>query len=151
MEFQTGHARWSGAICAAAAAGATGFLRAHEWKAYRSDPDAAPFADEEHLVYHPEWTSAIFREMAFVVGAMCLDTHDELVVAWRAVNAAGRPPQAMAKLSDMSLVSYERTRGTIRQAFNSKDKVDEVRIASELDAAFRRQYREAEELARAGK
>jgi len=127
------------------------FYTHEDWKAFRSDPDAAPFADEEHLVYHPEWTSAIFREIAFAVGAMCLDTHDELVAAWRSVIAAGRPPQAMAKLSEMSLVSYERTRGAIRQAFNSKDKVDEVRIASELDAAFRRQYREAEELARTGK
>jgi ABC-type Fe3+ transport system substrate-binding protein len=127
------------------------FYAHDEWKTYRSDPDAAPFSDEEHLVYHPEWTSGVFREMAFVVGAMCLDTHDELVSAWRAIIAAGRPPQAMAKLSDLSIVSYDQTRGKIRQAFNSKDKVDEVRIASEIGAAFRRQYREAEALARAGK
>ena len=127
------------------------FYAHEEWKALRSDPDAAPFADEEHLIYHPEWTSGVFREMAFVVGAMCLDTHDELVSAWRAIIAAGMPPQAMAKLSDMSAVDYDRTRGAIRQAFNSKDKVDEIRIASEVSAAFRRQYREAEALARAGK
>ena len=127
------------------------FYAHDEWKAYRSDPEAAPFAEEEHLVYHPEWTGVIFREMAFVIGAMCLDTHDELAAAWREIVAAGMPPQAMARLSDMSIISYDRTTGPIRQAFNSKDKVDEVRIASEIGAAFRRQYREAAELARAGK
>ncbi len=127
------------------------FYAHEEWKVFRSDPDAAPFAEEEHLVYHPEWTGVIYREMAFVIGAMCLDAHDELAAAWREIVAAGMPPRAMARLSDMSLISYERTTGQIRQAFNSKDKVDEVRIASEIGAAFRRQYREAAELARAGK
>ncbi|MEO6874766.1 MAG: extracellular solute-binding protein [Opitutaceae bacterium] len=127
------------------------FYKHDEWKKYRSDPDAAPFADEEHLTYHPEWTSGIFREMAFVIGAMCLDPHDELVAAWRTIIAAGRPPQAMAKLSDMSLIDYARTNGAIKKALNSKDKVDEIRLASELTRAFRKQYREAEELARAGK
>lgn len=127
------------------------FYTHEDWKAYRSDPDAAPFADEEHLVYHPEWTSGVFREMAFVIGAMCLDTHDELTEAWREIIAAGMPPQAMARLSDMSLISYERTQGAIRAAFNSKDKVNEIRIASEIGGAFRRQYREAAALARAGK
>jgi len=125
---------------------------AHEdWKIYRSDPEAAPFADEEHLVYHPEWTAGVFREMAFVIGAMCLETHDELVEAWRDIIAAVMPPQAMAKLTDISIISYERTNGVIRKAFNSKDKVDELRISNEISGAFRKQYREAAELARAGK
>jgi hypothetical protein len=89
--------------------------------------------------------------MAFVIGAMCLDTHDELVAAWREIIAAGMPPQAVARMSDMSIISYERTNGMIRQAFNSKDKVDELRIANQIGNAFRQQYREAAELARAGK
>ena len=127
------------------------FYAQQEWEKYRSDPDAAPYDDEDHLVSHPEWTGGIFREMAFVIGAMCLDTHDELVAAWKEIIAAGMPPQAVAKMSDMSIISYERTNGAIRQAFNSKDKVDELRIANEISGAFRKQYREAAELARAGK
>ncbi len=127
------------------------FYAHREWDAYRSDPDAAPYADEEHLISHPEWTGSIFREMAFVIGAMSLDTHDELVTAWREIIAAGMPPQAVARMGDMSVISYDRTTGVIRQAFNSKDKVDELRIANEIGAAFRQQYREAAELARAGK
>ena len=127
------------------------FYAHREWDIYRSDPDAAPYDDEEHLISHPEWTGGIFREMAFVIGVMCLDTHDELVAAWREIIKAGMPPQALARMSDMSIISYERTNGAIHRAFNSKDKVDEIRIANEIGSAFRRQYREAAELARAGK
>jgi ABC-type Fe3+ transport system substrate-binding protein len=127
------------------------FYAEQEWTQYRSDPDAAPYDEEGHLVSHPEWTGAIYREMAFVIGAMCLETHDELVEAWRAIIAAGMPPQAVARMGDMSIISYDRTNGKIRQAFNSKDKVDELRIANEISGAFRQQYREAAELARAGK
>jgi iron(III) transport system substrate-binding protein len=123
-----------------------------EWAADRSDPDAAPYDDKEHLISHSEWIGdGIFREMAFVIGAMSLDTHNELVAAWKEIIAAGMPPQAIAKMSDMSIINYERTNGVIHQAFNSKDKVDELRIANEISGAFRKQYREAAELARAGK
>lgn len=127
------------------------FYAQAEWEPWRSDPDAAPYADEEHLISHPEWTAAIFREMAFVIGVMSLDTHAELVEAWRAIIAAGMPPQAVARMGDMSAINYEQTNGAIHRAFNSKDKVDEVRIASQLGRVFRQQYREAAELARAGK
>jgi iron(III) transport system substrate-binding protein len=122
-----------------------------EWKVHRSDPEAEPFAEEEHLVYHREWTEGLFREMAFVIGTMCLDPHAELAAAWREIIAAGMPPQAMARLGDMSIISYERTQGAIHAALNSKDKVDEIRMAQEIGRVFRRQYREAAELARAGK
>ena len=127
------------------------FYAHEEWKAQRSDPDAEPFAEEGHLVYHREWTEGLFREMAFVIGTMCLDTHAELASAWREIIAAGQPPQAMARLSDMSIISYERTQGAIRAALNSKDKVDEIRMSQEIGRVFRQQYREAAELARAGK
>src|ERR1019366_5462 len=127
------------------------FYAHEEWKSLRSDPDAAPYADEDHLVSHPEWTGDIFREMAFVIGVMCLDTHSELVTAWREIIAAGMPPQAMARMSDMSVISYDRTRDEIRRALNSKDKVAEIRIANEIGAIFRQQYRDAAALARAGK
>ena len=89
--------------------------------------------------------------MAFVIGTMSLDTHAELATAWREIVAAGMPPQAMARLSDMSIISYERTQGAIRAALNSKDKVDEIRMSQEIGRVFRQQYREAAELARAGK
>jgi hypothetical protein len=127
------------------------FYVQRDWLELRSDPEAEPFHDSEQLVYRPDWTGGVFREMAFVIRVMCLDTHPELVRAWRAVINAGMPPEALAVLGDMSGVSYERIGGPVRQALNSKNKVDEIRFANELGAMFRAQYRRAEELARASK
>ena len=123
------------------------FYAHDEWKPYRSDPDASPFDDEDHLVYRPEWTGGLFREMAFVIRIMCLDTHDELAAAWRELIRAGVPPAALAALGDMSAISYDRMEA-IRRTLNSKDKVDEIRLAKTLAAGFREQYRRAGELAR---
>jgi iron(III) transport system substrate-binding protein len=117
---------------------------------YRSDPDVNPYAGTNPLVYNAAWTGGIFREMAFVVRVMCLDTHPELVAAWREIIKAGMPAEALAVMGDMSAVSYAEMNGHIKQALNSKNKVDEIHLASELAARFREQYRKAGEMARAG-
>lgn len=122
-----------------------------EWKPLRSDPEVDPFNEPEQLIYRPEWTSGVFREMAFIMRVMCIDTHTELQAAWRAVIAAGQPPAALAALQDLSAVDYEQTRGAIKQALASKNKVDEVRLARELGNRFRAQYRRAQELAEAAR
>lgn len=124
------------------------FYARADWKELRSDPDAEPFAASAQLVYVPAWTGGIFREMAFIIRVMSLDTHPELVRAWRAVAAAGSPPEALAVLGDMSAVSYDRVLGPIKQALNAKNKVEEIRLANELGATFREQYRKAEAIAR---
>ncbi|HND62550.1 MAG TPA: hypothetical protein PLB90_13800, partial [Opitutaceae bacterium] len=54
---------------------------------------------------------------------------------------------ALAAMGDMSVITYDRMAG-IKRRLDSKDKVDEVRLANELAAHFRAQYRRAEELAR---
>ncbi len=127
------------------------FYEQPDWLAYRSDPDERPFSGEDQLIYHPAWTGGVFREMAFIIRVMCLDTHPDLVRAWRAVIAAGCPPEAMAALGDMSQVGYDEVLGRVKRALTSKNKVDEIRLANELGAAFRAQYRRAEELAKAGR
>lgn len=125
---------------------------AHEdWKQWRSDPDAQPYAGVDQLVYRPEWTEWLFREMAFSIRVMCLDTHEELVEAWRAIIDAGMPPEAMATLNDMSLLSYDEVGGPIRTALRARNRVEEVRMANALGAKLRAQYRHAAELAREGR
>ena len=123
-----------------------------EWSALRSDPEAQPFEQKEQLIYRNEWTGGVFREMAFVIRIMCQDTHSELTSAWRAINAA--PPEARAEalavLADLSTVAYDRTGKEIRAALGSKNKVDEIKMANELGATFRRNYARAEAIARAG-
>jgi len=120
-------------------------------KPLRSDPGDDPFSAREQLVYRSEWTGNLFREMSFVIRVMCLDTHEELIEAWRAIIAAGMPPEAMAALQDLSAVDYEATSGRIHQALTSKNKADELRLSKELDDVFREQYARAKALAEAGR
>ncbi|MCF7689041.1 MAG: extracellular solute-binding protein, partial [Cephaloticoccus sp.] len=122
-----------------------------EWLQYRSDPEAAPYSGEDQLVYEPAWTGRLFREMAFGIRVMCLDTHPELVAAWQAIIAAGMPPEAIRVLNDMSILSYDQISGPIKDALGSKNKVDEVRLAKDLGAKLRAQYRRAELLALEGR
>jgi len=124
------------------------FYAREDWRALRSDPDTLPYAEEDALVYNAAWTGSLFREMAFAIRVMCLDTHDELVAAWREIIAAGMPADALAVLQDMSLLSYERAGGEIRAALRSKNRVDELRLARELGGQLRAQYAKAAEIAR---
>ena len=121
-----------------------------EFEHYRSDPDVNPYAGSNPLVYNGAWTGGDnFRAMAFVVRVMCLDTHEELVSAWKEIIRAGLPENAVAALSDMSAVAYPQLKARIIPALTSKNKVDEIRLASELAAQFRAQYAKAAQLARA--
>ncbi len=119
--------------------------------ALRSDPQEDPYAIEDPLVYRGEWTGGLFGELRFIIKVTCIDTHAELVEAWRAVEEAGRPPEALAKIRDMSAVDYAAASGRIKTALRARDKVTEIRLGSELAEHFREQYREAAELARAGR
>ena len=107
----------------------------------RSDPEEHPYATQEgRLIYRPERTGKLFRELAFVMRVMCLDTQPELKRAWRALIDAGMPADALAVFQDVSAVSYEETAGRIRAALRSKNKVDEIKLANELGNRFRAQY-----------
>ena len=114
----------------------------------RSDPEELPYAEQENrLIYRPEWTGHLFRELAFVMRVMCLDTQPELKRAWRALIDAGMPAEALAVFQDVSAVSYEEAGGRIRAALRSKNKVDEIKLANELGNRFRAQYLRVEEMA----
>ncbi len=116
----------------------------------RSDPDDAPYDQATPLVYRQEWTGRIFREMALIIRVMCQDTHAELRSAWNAIHSAeaARKSRALEVLQDLSLVSYEKTTGPIRERLNARNRVDEARLARELGDAFREAYRRAEAIAR---
>jgi iron(III) transport system substrate-binding protein len=120
-----------------------------EWKPSRSDPPDDPYATDASFTYHPNWTGSLFREIGFVVRVMGQEPHEELVAAWRAINAAPEPrkSRATAVLQDMSRIDYDRSRGEIHQRLNAKDRVEEVRLASELAESFRAQYLRARGIA----
>jgi iron(III) transport system substrate-binding protein len=120
--------------------------------ALRSDPEELPYAEQANrLVYRPEWTGRLFRELSFVMRVMCLDTQPELKRAWKALIDAGMPADALAVFQDVSAVSYEEAGGRIRAALRSKNKVDEIKLANELGNRFRAQYLKVEEMAKAAK
>ena len=125
-----------------------------EFAAHRSDPAVNPYAGETPLVYNAAWTGSLFREMSFVIRIMGIDTHNELVAAWRAINAPEHAPadreRARAVLTDLSGVGYEQMFSRVKPALTSKNKVDEVRLASELAGQFRAQYQRAERIAKGG-
>jgi ABC-type Fe3+ transport system substrate-binding protein len=125
------------------------FYQQADFKAWCSDPTDNPYGASEQLIYHPEWTASLFREMGFIIRVISLDTHQELTQAWRAIIAAGMPADALAVLQDLSLVDLAAASGRVRQALNAKDKTEELRLARELGEALRAQYRRAEEIARA--
>ena len=123
-----------------------------EFDKYRSDPDVNPYAGANPLVYNGAWTGGDnFRAMAFIIRVMCLDTHTELVEAWKEIIGAGMPAEATAALGDMSVVAYPQLKERIIPALTSKNKVDEIRLANELAGQFRAQYRKAADLARAAR
>ena len=123
-----------------------------EWKQWRSDPEANPYGDADQLISRPEWTGDLFREMAFVIRIMVLDTHDELSSAWLAIRHAPEPARtrALAVLQDFAAVTYDRTRTEIKRALTSRNKVDEVVLARELGATFRANYARARAVALGG-
>lgn len=128
------------------------FYEHAEWKALRSDPEAEPFAEGDNLVYQPAWTGGVFREMAFIMRVMTLDTHKELVRAWRAIDEAPEPHKgrALAVLQNLDAVgvAYDQAVTDIKKALSSKNKVDEITLGRELGQLFRNRYAEAERVAR---
>lgn len=127
------------------------FYQQAGFKSFLSDPADEPYSSTERLIYRPQWTSGIFRELAFVFRVMCLDTHAELTGAWRAINDAGRPPEALATLQDLSAVDYDTVRGEIKRLLAARDKAEEIRLAGRLGDGFRAQYARAREQAEAAR
>lgn len=119
--------------------------------ALRSDPDENPYGPQDRLIYQPERTGRLFREMAFVIRVMCLDTQPELKQAWQALIAAGMPAEALAVFQELTAVDYAATQGRIRSALRASNKVDELLLAKELAQRFRAQYQRTVELAEAAR
>jgi ABC-type Fe3+ transport system substrate-binding protein len=126
------------------------FYSRKDWLADRSDPEVNPYEEKNVLVYHPEWTGALFQQLAFISRLMTEDTHPELVRAWRAILVAPQPQRsrALAALQDLSAVDYDQATGPIKRAMTSKDQVDTVILARDLGNLFRGNYARAERIAR---
>jgi len=117
---------------------------------FRSDPGVDPYVEARHFDYREAWTGPLFRVISFAIRVMSIDTHKEQIEAWRALAAAGFPPQAAARFGDLSALGYDECMDSIRSVLRSPDRLQEVRLAKDLADGFRRQYKEAADLARRG-
>jgi ABC-type Fe3+ transport system substrate-binding protein len=122
-------------------------LYAAESRAFRSDPDVLPYEMAKQFTYREAWTGALFRAQAFILRTMCIDPHDELAAAWRALIRAGFPPEALAEFQRLDHVDYAAAQGRIRESLSAGNRIAEVQLAKELADQFRAQYRRAQELA----
>ena len=126
-------------------------LYAPEFAAYRSDPEVQPYEEAKLFTYHPKWTAPLFRVMSFIIRVACLDLHKEQTEAWQGLVAAKFPREAYRAFTNLDAVNYETARTTLKKALDSKNRIEEVRLAKELSDKFRTQYREAAQLAKEGK
>jgi len=126
-------------------------LYAPEFAAYRSDPEVQPYEEAKLFTYHPKWTAPLFRVMSFIIRVACLDLHKEQTEAWQALVAAKFPREAYRAFTNLEAVNYETARTTLKKALDSKNRIEEVRLAKELSDKFRAQYKEAARLAKEGK
>ncbi len=119
--------------------------------AHMSDAAELPYEKAKLFTYRAEWTGAAFSTLRFLIRVLCVDAHREQRAAWRALVAAGFPPEATAAFHDLDRVGYDEATGAITAVVRSRDKIAETRLARELGEAFRANYRRAEMLARAGR
>lgn len=69
-------------------------------------PHADPYHDTGNFEYDPALTGAAFHTIRQLIRIMCIESHDELQAAWRALFQAGYPPEAMNHFEKLSPVSY---------------------------------------------
>lgn len=111
-------------------------------------PDVHPFADEGNFTYRSDLTGKSFNTLRNLVKVMCIDSHEEMKSAWKALREAGMPADALAVFSDVSIMTYAQG-GKGDPKLDSKDAMEAAKRAEELGEWFRSNYRKAEAMARA--
>ena len=121
-----------------------------EESANMSDPEANPFALGAEFTYHPEWTGALINVSRLLIRVMVIDCHDELRAAWQAIRDAGGPDAVPAAMTALRRVPFSHAHAGDESGRLASNR-DAVKLAREWADFFRKEYREARDLARAGK
>lgn len=117
-----------------------------ETLAHTTMPDVMPYEDKGNFTYDPALTGSVFNTLRQLVKAMCIDSHEELKDAWKAIIDAGMPADALAAMHDVSKVTYE-IAGKGDPGLDSKDSMIQAKRMTELGEWFRKNYREARRIA----
>ncbi|MEI6604227.1 MAG: extracellular solute-binding protein, partial [Verrucomicrobiota bacterium] len=114
-----------------------------------TQPALNPYAADGNLTYQRELTGSSFNTLRQLVRIMCIDSHEEMKSAWRALIAAGMPTDALAVFADVSRISYAAC-GKGDAELDSGDALRAEARAEALAAKFRANYRKAAAMARDG-
>ena len=108
-----------------------------------SSPEVNPFELADTFTYRPRWSGRHFGIQRDLIRAMCLDSGDELRLAWRTILANGGPeanPEAMEILKRMPV---EPVPVTWESAVKDYKKISRLEYMREWTAQMRANYREA--------
>lgn len=110
-------------------------------------PSAHPYEDPANFTYQRDLTGRSFNTLRQLVRAMCIDSHEEMKSAWRALRDAGMPADALAVFQDVSIMTYEQG-GQGDPRFDGSDALKTADNAARIGEWFRDNYRRAEAMAR---
>lgn len=113
-------------------------------------PEVRPYEDEGNFTYERELTGGAFNTLRQLVKVMCIDSHEEMKSAWRALIDAGMPVEALAVFEDVSMAPYEMM-GKGDPGLDSRDSLMQAARMRELGEWFRGNYRKAREMAEQSK
>jgi hypothetical protein len=111
------------------------------------DPVVNPYELAKKFTYHRRWTGNHFNIHRNLIKAMCLDSGEELKVAWRAINANGGPDAQSEAMKVMQ---------TLPEGFNWRSAIEDYGSANELEFMrrwvihFRATYGQTKSLAEGG-
>jgi ABC-type Fe3+ transport system substrate-binding protein len=131
------------------------------YAAHLKDPEN-PFEEESTgMRYQGQWTGSLFNFIRVYIGAMCVDTHDLLREAWRAIQAveeSKREPlieqlvqQPVGYLDAKLMVSRPERAGALNPSpeqegliarFRTNDPREKLAIREEWASHFRKQYQQ---------
>ncbi|MGJ8645083.1 MAG: ABC transporter substrate-binding protein [Luteolibacter sp.] len=109
-------------------------------------PGNLPYEDEGNFTYDKQLTGKVFNTLRKLVKVMCIDSHEEMKSAWKAIEEAGMPEDALEVFHDVSRVSYE-IAGQGDPGLNSRDSMVQAARMKELGEWFRANYRKAQRIA----
>jgi ABC-type Fe3+ transport system substrate-binding protein len=115
--------------------------------AHSTMPGINPYEDVGNLTYQRELTGAAFNTLRHLVKVMCIDSHEEMKSAWRALIEANMPDDALAVFSDVSIISHEVGRKG-DPSFDGSDPLQTAAHAARIGEWFRANYRKAEAMAK---
>jgi ABC-type Fe3+ transport system substrate-binding protein len=117
-----------------------------EFLQHSTMPEADPYNDPGNFTYRRELTGSAFNTLRQLIKVMCIDSHEEMKTAWRAMVEAGMPEEALRVFSDVSILDYA-TGGKGDAGLDHADPLKAAARAAELGEWFRANYRKAAAIA----